>query len=109
MLDRQISEHAETIYKSLPEAARALIDAANFDLHFGPNPPDDDYPGFTAALDIIAAAIDEAEIRDAYIDETGYISTSEPEPFDDYMPEFYIIPAEEIVRRIVGRELVQYL
>ena len=60
-----------------------------------------DYYEFTLAGHWLAALIN--------ADETGYISTSEPEPFDDYMPEFYIIPAEEIVRRIVGRELVQYL
>jgi hypothetical protein len=110
-----IQEHANTLFNSLPNTARGLIHAANLDLYFGPNEPNEDYPGFTAALDAIFEALENLNITDVYVDECGILECEPESYFDEdsqswVEPEnYYLIEAKDIIRKIVGKELIQYI
>lgn len=110
-----IQEHANNLFNEIPDHVRGLIHAANLDLYFGPNEPDDDYPGFTAALDAIAEALEKLNITDVYVDECGILECEPEAYFDDDLQEwiepmdYYQVEAKDIIRKIVGKELIQYI
>ena len=110
-----IQEHANNLFNEIPDHVRGLIHAANLDLYFGPNEPDDDYPVFTAALDAIAEALEKLNITDVYVDECGILECEPEAYFDDDLQEwiepmdYYQVEAKDIIRKIVGKELIQYI
>lgn len=100
---------------ALDERTQELIRLARADLFNGPNGvhDDSDYPGFSAAVAMITDAI---EVTDLYIDTDTdeVIGDTEPsfDPDDEcsYSREHVIcLDAREVVRTLVGKELLRYV
>lgn len=115
--DRTLKAWADEKRVSLGERVRFLIRAANWDLRFGPYHEDDpdldaalegearlEWPGFTKATAEIRDALD--DVRELWIDEDTDLWT-ETEPED--LEWVWRVGRTDLLRAIVGRELVEYV
>jgi hypothetical protein len=107
---------------ALDDHTQELIRLATWDLYEGPSgaSEESDYPGFSAAVDMISKAI---EVSDLYIDVEidEVIGDTEPHWHGDcscdettdvvgYYPDTVLhVDSREVVRALVGRELAEYV
>jgi hypothetical protein len=110
-------ERAIVAFVELDEETLKLIRQANFDLYYGPSGNDDDFPGFVTACRRIAEAL--SDVGDLYVDEQSEcVSDVEPNWCDGCDDEectgsdpgtWYRYERRDVIRAIVGRELVGYV
>ena len=95
---------------TMPDGLQRIINAAKFDLYFGPTPATDDldgdgfsWPGFCAAADMIQDWAD--DVLDWPI-ETIHIETNEDGEEVEVIEKCGSIDAKDILREILGKELL---
>ena len=104
------------------DAINRLINTANFDLYYGPTPegdePDGDgwrYPGFTGACAQIKDALD--DVREIWFDSNcGEVLDREPqgeevdgEYIEPFWGDYLHLERKDVLRILLGRELVSYI
>ena len=106
--DMSVAEHVK-----VPPQIRELINMANSDLYFGPLDGEPGYIGFSNAIQAIRDWADELDTL--YVQEwSGCVSLTEPEgeyDGDEYIDplEYYVYERKDILRVILGRELISYI
>lgn len=106
----------------ITDEVNRLINCANFDLYYGPYEtgfePDGDgwkYPGFTESVRKISAAL--GDVRELWFDsDWNGVLEREPEGEEidgEYIEPFwesiYHLERKDVLRALVGKELVSYL
>jgi hypothetical protein len=93
--------------ENLPEDVLKLINQANFDLHHGPVLDDDEYPGFVKACRLIIKAIDDLPSVIYLNTFSGEVLQDEPDDAD--LNDWMVVERPQLLRELVGRELVAYV
>jgi hypothetical protein len=112
VIDKAIADWAKEKKEELGEEICTLIHQANFDLYNGPSGVDGEdeerlYPGFTTACRKVSEAL--ADIGDMYIDpHIGILEESEPADDNDGC-DYFRVTRNDLVKAIVGAELLQYV
>ena len=117
------AEHAVFVhFEPLLEPVKRLVNAANFDLYFGPysegNEPDGDgwkYPGFGEACKAISDAMD--GVSEVWVDtDCDCVMENEPEgeeiDGEYYYPSWdsiYHFERRDVLRILLGKELPSYI
>ena len=117
-------------YITIPEDIRRLMGQANYSLYYGPDVPEEDWPGWSEAIDKLSDWADDAIPGELFVDEDSeYVMTDEPE--GEYIdpetgehcedpdntpgsfwadpPPYYKLDRLDIERIIFGRELASYI
>jgi hypothetical protein len=94
---------------ALDERTQDLIRLATADLMHGPSfyhDEDEDYPGFSAAVDLISQAI---EVTDLYIDTSCDEIVAESDLEHVFPADVLHLDSRYVVRALVGRKLLEYV
>lgn len=126
-----VTEAVKVHHAATVAPVKGLIGAANFDLYYGPSVPDEEYPGFVEAVDLIDNQL--SEVEEIWFDlHTEEVFTSEPgmtyectecnggddsdcdcggRGYEDrFMSgDLFYVDRAEVFRILLGRELASYL
>lgn len=90
----------------LDDETRRLINQANFDLYHGPC-QEDDWPGFVTACRKVKLAL--ADLPRVLFVDSDSDSVTDSEPTEDDGGDWRHLDARDVMRAIVGKELVDYV
>ena len=101
----------------IPNDIKKLIRQAKYSLYYGPDVPDEDWPGWSTATEKISEWMNN-NLEDVYYDvQSGNVQTSEPQPevdeetgetYDIYPEDWYHYESNDVKKLLLG-ELASYV